>query len=283
MKSKTQRIAITALFGILAFALIAVAQQPNSNLPVIEPFGGLTWQDGFADGFQKIKGMAGIQSITVKISGEVAALSLSADVTILSETIKKSKAFSRYEIGEERHQNNRDLDYKEYFDVKGVKRRYPFLSFQEVSIIAEPILIAGIPYTLTAIFKNEPGFGLAYPAKIFPLTSCDFPLVLRRVKLTTKSPGLKEHVKDINKLVYSKFAGYMLDGDASIYNATGVFVGRDEQGGCSITYNSHDGSIEYKCEEHNGETDRLSELYRKHIANLESQQFKNAPDMKSGL
>ena len=268
----------------LASSHLTKATPAKTTLPRIEPFGGFSWQDGLADVIQKINQMPGIHSIALEIPGYANATSLTfpADVNKLGEIMGKllSKVESRMQADE----GLRDIMVMNYFDGKGVKRSY--IQCQSI-LTAGPILIAGVPFKFSARFTTVPGVSVVSPTKSVSALSYEFPLILAETSLFSDSPGLQDHVSEIDDLLATKYAVYEFNIDKSKptdslrHRAVGWLEGRDEQKGyIEISKTRERYEIRYRSE---FETERLNEIYRKHVASLESQNLSKAPELKSGL
>lgn len=201
---------------------VVVAPAPDAAptkpaLKEIEPYGGISWNDGVFQVIQKIKKIEGITNITwVDPSGNVHPIDLTAITTQeeLNAAFEKMilQGLSRYRQppSSQFSNNNLDMPLYPYKDASGNDKKYvsdsglignPFGN----SLTAGPIILAGHPFTLCVAFKSYPGFAVQFPDQVIKLPNYQgavAPLAITSVKLVTDT-NLSDDARNtiIDKLI----------------------------------------------------------------------------------
>jgi len=273
--------AVRRFCAVLPFALAAAALAQTGGLsgsagkvgdqPRIRPFGEFTWQDGLIDVIQKINGIAGIESIAVSCQGgRLMDVPIPVDLTKVGDIVFVS--FRGCQPGSDKEPISR-FPVESYLAKDGATRTYVC---RRIEVVAEPIVIAGIPFKMSIRFAPALGLAVACPTKVLSAPPYDFPMIIERVEIISDSPGLKDHLQDINDIVTAKY-GALKRGPNGC-----PIVEREDDLGSSVLVVACPGryTITYTG---TYEAERLEELYRKHIADIESQRIRKAPDMGAGL
>lgn len=179
----------TILFSVLIIAISNNIVFAEST--IIQPFGGLNWNDSFFDVIKKVNKIEGVKKVYIDFDdgtddeyeshiGNVNynAYAGSVDITnVTSDIIIKNKFVEL----EKQLQNPNII---EYINRQGKILKYPKLS---LNIHAEPFIIEGIPYRLIVCFKQEPGLALERNQYVIN----DNPIYFDQVKLILNGSDLK--------------------------------------------------------------------------------------------
>ena len=192
---------------------VVVAPAPGNAptkpaLKEIEPYGGISWNDGVFQVIQKIKKIEGIINITwVDTSGHVPPNPI--DLTAITTPEELSAAFEKTMILPSSPpgspNNNLGLLLYTYKDASGNDKKYVSDSAIGNSLTASPIILAGHPFTLCVVFKSYPGFAVQFPDQAIKLSNYQGavgPLAITSVQLITDT-NLSDDARNtiIDKLI----------------------------------------------------------------------------------
>jgi hypothetical protein len=262
-------------------ALVASAQDS------IKPFGSLAWTNGFGEVVSKLNSIEGIESVTFSLGrgSESVSLKGESELARLGELIIPVLKDAKFYFFDDERRNDDFVKSMlgSWVDANG--KRHFYLKF-DYQLTVKPIIIEGVPFTLTASFKPSPGFGLKHPNKVVPLKGFDYelPLLLTGVILKSESPALTEKHKAITETLIAKYKNHrgkiILEtedlrkpsGEAKILDAEGR-MWFAKRGATSYL-------IQYESE---AETALLDKEYQKHLSELEGKGLKGKKDLKSDL
>jgi beta-lactamase regulating signal transducer with metallopeptidase domain len=203
---------------------VVVAPTPDAAptkpaLKEIEPYGGISWNDGVFQVIQKIKKIEGITNITwVDTSGNVHPNPI--DLTAITTPEELNAAFEKMILqhlsgyrqppSSQYSNNNLDMPLYTYKDASGNDKKYVSdsgLIGNPIgnSLTAGPIILAGHPFTLCVAFKSYPGFAVQFPDQVIKLPNYQGavgPLAITSVKLVTDT-NLSDDARNtiIDKLI----------------------------------------------------------------------------------
>ena len=194
-------------------AKTAAAPTPGSTTPAspskeIEPYGGITWNDGLFQVIQKIKKIDGITYIhwlpreqgrpIIGVSSPALALDLIPATTPEELTAVFDKWLSEYAAAYRgTAASNPPLhdQIRVYKDASGNDQNY--LTNEEgyrksigSELTAGPLTLAGHPFELKVDFQTYPGFAVKFPLETVKLPNAEgsvIPFAITRVRLTTQT------------------------------------------------------------------------------------------------
>jgi beta-lactamase regulating signal transducer with metallopeptidase domain len=160
----------------------------------IEPYGGISWNDGLLQVIQKIKKIDGITNITWASNArgvhsiDFTTIATSADLSAACE-----KRLSEYFLavgGGPGPPNTRlyQSTFATYKDALGNDKKYVDANAIGREISAGPIILAGHPFTLHVYFGSYQGFAVQFPNETFNLPNYEYavvPLAITSVELRT--------------------------------------------------------------------------------------------------
>ncbi len=244
---------------ILCWLFVAgIASAGDGGL--IQPFGGLSWEDGLEATVNKLNGMGGIEKIVLGngIYGHSENVKGKTGNELRGLLIKNYGRFT--EAGDFA---NADLaKAKCYIDSKGAK--IPFHECQPAEITVYPVVLCGVPFEMKLENIHSPGLAYRYPGRVIVADDGKsvyaISLVLRKVCLSSASPLLADKLKEIKAMIvgnFGKFRGGLRDDGDSIWgkvsDANGTVV--------SVDIGKTNGLISYSSGHFNSQ---LDEEYRKH-------------------
>ena len=268
-----------AVFMLICFTGVAFGQN------LITPFGSLSWEDGFFDTVTKLNKMQGIEKIELVTNEEREDLK-----GINKEDL--NKLFSGLLENKFGNILNKKDDYRlkmifdTYKDKNGADQKYT--ERIKLTIEAYPILIASTPFKISLNFTRAEGLSVHQPDKVIieKKWNTAFPLVLTDVSLLSESPSIADNYKKIDAIVEKKYRKYdptkirMKLWGESLRGC--VYDNGSKATGSSLCVESDSStySLSYFSEIY---IDKLSEIYRQHLGNLESNKIKGKQDMSSDL
>lgn len=263
------------VFMLICFTGVAFAEN------LITPFGSLAWNDGFFEAVIKVNEMQGTEKIELVADGERESLrGINKDDLnkIFSGLLEKIFGY----VLNKKNDPRAGMIFETYKDKNGADQKYT--ERINLSIETYPILIADVPFKIILNFSKAKGLSIQHPDKVIieKKWNTAFPLVLTNVTLVSKSPSVADNYKKIDAIVEKKYRKF----DP---NKERIFVFADYLQGCvydneasgfCVESNSSKYSLSYSSESYQK---KLSEIYRQHLANLESNKTKGKKDMGSSL
>lgn len=268
------------VFMLICFTGVAFGEN------LITPFGNLAWNDGFFEAVIKVNEMQGTEKIELVADGERESLrGIKKDDLnkIFSGLLEKKFGY----VLNKKNDPRAGMIFETYKDKNGADQKYT--ERINLSIEAYPILIADVPFKIILKFSRAEGLSVQHPDKVIieKKWNTAFPLVLTNVTLVSNSPSIADNYKKIDAIVEKKYRKYDPNKDR-------MFVSGDYLQGCvydneipleasssfCIKSDSSEYSLSYSSESYQK---KLSEIYRQHLANLESNKTKGKKDMGSGL
>lgn len=268
-----------AVFMLICFTGVAFGEN------LITPFGSLSWEDGFFDTVTKLNKMQGIEKIELVTNEEREDLKgiNKDDLNKLFSGLLENK-FGY--ILNKKDDHRLKMIFDTYKDKNGSDQKYT--ERIKLTIEAYPILIASTPFKISLNFTRAKGLSVHQPDKVIieKKWNTAFPLVLTHVILLSKSPSIADNYKKIDAIVEKKYRkfdptkmrmkvrGHHLDGcvyDTEIPMKSSRFC---------VKSGSREYSLSYFSEVF---PKKLYEIYRQHLANLESNKTKDKQDMSSDL
>ena len=261
---------------------------------VIEPFGGLSWDDGLKDVVEKLLKIEGLETLNLEFTERHDIISLKsikiADLPkkVAEGIVKRNDVYSNpkdgrfiysyfmenapsHILGKYKDKNYKDVVY------------YPHDMFIEAS----PIMINQVPFTLRIDFANLPPLGIDRPNKVFKdKLGYAYALVPVLVVLESSSPTLiNEHHKEISENLKKKY-GIEVPTVArgafaplSMKYSSQAFKG-DKDSFLSAAKFETSYTIKYESTHYK---QPYIELYRKHLDDFEINKNKGKKDLKNGL
>jgi len=280
-----------SLFVLICGGWIFIPAGPGRGaeptLKPIEPFGGLQWTDGLVQTTRKINQMAGLEKFYAE-GLEDGNLRPRASLKGLVNGSAIINVLSRWMHAE----SFAEPGPVSYLDKNGVKHH--LAQGMENGIAAEPILLKGSPFTLSANFLPSPGFAVTHPDEVYPATvkmrrlevaggfreveaSCAF--VLTTVTLTSTTPLPADKIADLVTTVKDKYKDY------GPKEGNGGLVVKDAFGGLLevASVPTADGSgvlLQIKYSRAPGQWDQL---YQAHLSGLEAKDGATKPDKSNDL
>ncbi len=265
------------MLGIILFLLaanIGYAGSPESpksgrvatgdeRTGLIQPFGGLSWEDGLEAAINHLNGMGGVEKIVLGngIYGHSENIKGKSGNELRALLIKSYGRFT-----EDGDFANPDLSKaKCYIDSKGSK--IPFHECQPAEITVFPVTICDVPFEMKLEYVYSPGLAYQYPGRVIAANDgkndYSISLVLRKVNLSGLSPISAAKLNEIKKMILGNYAGFrggLRDDVDSIWGKVA-----DSHGTIfSVDVGKTGGFISYS----SGYFDaRLDEEYRTHRAN----------------
>lgn len=244
---------------------------------LIEPFGGIKWNDSLMQLIGKLSAIKGVNHIVLHLSNE------NVDVRNVAKKAELEKRLSGLML----KYNSRifkDLQpmTEQYTGKSGAKRKYILLTPQ---ITASPIVIDGVAFDLKVKFAYAPGLEVVSPdAVLIEKTGGHaFPLVISEVSLTSSAAGLASRYQNIANLIETKYrkfdpeaARLVLKPDSGISGS----VYDDDGNALNVRISSREASFIYVSEKYQTQ---LAESYRKYLAEGELKANSGKADMGAGL
>lgn len=251
---------------------------------LITPFGNLEWTDGLTEVIQKLQKIEGINKIELEYmnSDEIDITNIDGEEKIieaLNQAIKSSRLyFSTKKGGKDRIRSKAPF----YMDKDNNEQR----CFQDqLRIVAEPVMILGVPYKLKIEFTPHPGLAIVNPEKVLfdKELSISFPFALETVTLLSKSLLLQNNYREINKILENKYRSQSDLGSFRMHdnNVIRGSSARDSKGNSVYVEISND--IQSDIRYSSGYLTELNRSYNEHLAQQERNKHAGQKDMSSGL
>ena len=274
---------IKKVFFIVALVLCLTTSAFAED--IVQPFGKFAWEDGLLDVLTKTNEIKGIAQITLKIGIDQADITgIHTGEDLVQKLIKESKAKDESGFDKLSALKSENLNLK---TCKGIDKKVSH--FNNVSLTANPVIIAGIPFQMTVAFANSDGLLVKSQEKALRMTgekSGDYylPLVITGVYLESTSPALPDNFPKLKEIVKKKYGGFndasgydsedgfkleVKDKDRRQFRMTGSFFSSKRK--CRISYQS------------NAYTNQLKEVYRNYLKRMESEKLKGKEDMSSEM
>lgn len=172
---------------------------PEANQEIIEPFGGIKWNDSLVQLIVKLSAIKGIQHVRLHLNDA------EADVRKVTKRGDLEKALSDLML---KYNPRIFKDLKpmteNYTGENGAKRKHMHLT---PTITASPIIISGVAFELKATFENAPGLEVVN-AEAVPIEKRgghSFPVVISEVSLASSSASLTNSYQNIISMLESKY------------------------------------------------------------------------------
>ena len=244
---------------------------------IIEPFGGIKWDDNLVQLIVKLSAIKGIQHVRLSLNDA------EADVRKVSKRGDLEKTLSDLML---KYNPRIFKDLKptaeNYSGENGAKRKYMRLT---PKITASPIIISGVAFELKATFEIAPGLEVVN-AEAVPIEKRgghSFPLVISEVSLVSSSASLANSYQNIISMIETKYRKFdpetnllMLHQNSSMEGNVSDIDGNTFHADIS----SNRANRIYrgaKCKS------QLNEAYRKHLAAAEKKANAGKAEMGSGL
>lgn len=284
MKNRIQSflmvVAISAICLIITSHDVKAEELDNSAVltqEIIEPFGGIKWDDNLLQIIGKLSAIKGMQNISLHLSNA------STDVRNVSTREDLEKTFSDLML---KYNPRIFKDLKpmaeNYSGKDGASRKHLLLT---PKITASPIVISGVAFELTVKFINTPGLEIVNAVAV-PLEKrggYSFPLVIREVSLASSSATLASSSKNIIKMIETKYRKYdpeenrlTVDQDTSMRGS----VSDKNDNTLQIGISPRDAQLTYSSEKYQSQ---LVDAYQNHLAKAERKANAGKADMGSGL
>jgi len=179
------------------------------------------------------------------------------------------------------------LGKEKYINEKGKEK---YCDYVKYTLYIKPVIISKIPFSLTIEFVNNPGLAFDKPENVIDIfDNYTFPLVLKKVTLTSNSLSIKRNWKDVYAILRKKFKDKLLEtnhftkenpateddrGWWAIDNKGNELILRAslDFNKLSITYKRREDYLEY-----------LTELYEDNLSKQAEKEFTEKKDMGSKL
>lgn len=246
---------------------------------IFEPFGGIKWEDGLFQLVSKLKTFNGIEAITFSLSDNDISLK---NIKNKDELLKKlSELLDKYSPGY--YKAGSIILAESYTGANGKTRRRVL---NPPVLIASPVMVAGVPFSLKVNFDYAPGLEVSNfeAVPIEKRGGYAFPLVITKITLDSFSETLVDSSKNVVQVVESKYRKYDPENNVLIFNDVskslegGLFdkVGR----GIWVSINPSNATISYSSEVYNKQ---LAEVYRTFLAERERKTNAGKTDMGAGI
>lgn len=246
---------------------------------IFEPFGGIKWEDGLFQIVNKLKAFKGIESITLSLSGSDISLK---NINNKNDLVKKlSELLDKYSPG---YYKAGSIIMAESYTGANGKTRKRVLS--PPVLVASPIIIAGVPFSLKVNFEYAPGLEVSN-FDVVPIETragYAFPLVITKTTLSSFSKTLADSGKNVIQVVESKYRKYdpennFLRADDGSKSLQGGLYDKDRRG-IWVSINPVNATISYSSVVY---SKQLAETYRKFLAERESKNNAGKADMGAGI
>lgn len=274
---------IKKVFFIVALVLCLTTSAFAED--IVQPFGKFAWEDGLLDVLTKTNEIKGIAQITLKIGIDQADITgIHTGEDLVQKLIKESKAKDESGFDKLSALKSENLNLK---TCKGIDKKVSH--FNNVSLTANPVIIAGIPFQMTVAFANSDGLLVKSQEKALRMTgekSGDYylPLVITGVYLESTSPALPDNFPKLKEIVKKKYGGF---NDASGYDSEDGFkLEVKDKDRRQFRMTSSFFSSKHKCRisyQSNAYTNQLKEVYRNYLKRMESEKLKGKEDMSSEM
>lgn len=266
-------------------------QLPPKYSGIIQPFGGLNWDDGLKDIVEKIIKIKGLEEFYITVSNDLDKLSIkSIKISDLPKKVseallKKNDVYENpkdsrltptyymenqpWNLGKYRDKNFKDVLY------------YP----HDLYITASPVMISGVPFHLVVKMSNLPALALDRPQKVFKdKIGYSYPVVPTVVTLYTDSRLLQGKNAEISEALQKKYGiqvSKTTNGNASL---SMTYAGAAFSGDKESFLSADDGGEYYKIKYESTYYPHIYyDTYQKHLKAFETHNNKGKQDLKNGL
>jgi hypothetical protein len=281
------------LFGVLRAVLVItfcvsgyVSLRAETPPPTLKPFGEFAWGDGIPSALEKLSHIRSLERLSTFLGdheSKVNPPTNSADVAAIIHAIPASLDSS---------DSNSGTGRSNWIDIRLGRKDTERLVTVLAKIIASPVLIDGIPFTVTCEFQPHPAVILRNPDQVFkdPVNKVIFAYTLVAVNVASTSNQLPEHLHSLNKTLVDKYGHYYYPFGSAAAGGQAEFeadlmptgFGRVDTDQTEITIEAKRSyyTINYRARDW---LPPLDEIYRKHLAEMEKDAVKPAEDMKKDL
>lgn len=263
----------------------------------IEPFGGLSWNDGIVETIAKINKMEGIETVCIleNLKPGTSLKGLASDSAIVSALAPSLHGFTP-------PKKFKDKDGTECTMATGIE-----------ALSAEPVTLKGLSFRLQISFELNPGLAIVNPNGVLQVNGITdwrsslpqgtrtarnnsgstnlnafCPFAISKVVLSCRSPALPEKNKELLQLLKERFKAYRVAAENDYGNGQGYFNVEDNEGATISTqwYPANAG------EEQKGGSftityarnlSQLEKIYEKHLSDLEEKKLSTKPDKSNDL
>lgn len=151
-------------------------------------------------------------------------------------------------------------------------------------ITAEPIIIHGVPFKLSAYLMPSAGFGFKYPNKVISIKGSDyeFPMCMTDVILKSTSPLLEEKCRAITEQLAMKYKEMWVSGDLQIADDGSALAKANDKEGRELALDAD--PIAYEIAYRNDhDIKQMNDEYNKHLRALQRKLLEGKKDSKSEL
>lgn len=253
---------------------------PASKLTedIIEPFGGIKWEDSLLQLINKLNAIKGIEKIQLHLNdADISVKGLSGQKELekkLSELLAKynPRIFKESSAALVNHYTGKD----------GAKLKY-LLLVPKISV--SPIVIAGVPFNVSVSFNAVSGLDVVSPEAV-PIEKRGgyaFPLVISEIELKSSAAGVAANCREIIRLIEAKYRKFDPDSNLLISYPTLRLEGNisDKDGRTfSTTVNRDKAILNYISDAYQKQ---VSEAYRNYQAAGERKANSGKEEMGSRL
>jgi len=268
------------MLAVICLSICFILSQQAFGGEQISPFGSLAWDDGILESYEKILALKGLEEVYIDLGGEQFPVRWHEKEPIqeVLERIVKQK------YAQALKDESRAYFLVSYNDKNGKEVGYIW-NFQP-SLVARPVVVKGVPFTLTIEFKNSDGFAVTFPDKVLKIKKYNIscPLFTQTVSIFATSPKVETQFKALDAMLEKKYRKFDPDRRGlSYYGERLSGAGKDESGnlvGIIESNDPKDYGVNYVGF---GFEKIMSENYDKHTAKLETAATQGKPDMSDGL
>jgi hypothetical protein len=263
------------------------ADRPAPTLPPLKPFGELVWGDGIPSTLEKLSHIGSLEHLSVYLADrelKVTPPKNSAEVAELMRGVPP--IFTLDESGSTGRSTWVEIPWG-----GGEILRFATVPAQ---VVAGPVLIEGIPFTIQCEFRSHAAIILRNAAQVFkdPKNGVTFAYALSTVTVKSASKQLPDHFRSINGFLVEKYGSYYyplgvdypgeggkrnLEADLGRTGFARVGPGDNE---ITIRAQANFYAISYS---NSAQWKGLDETLRKYLATMEKDASKSAADMKKDL
>ena len=242
---------------------------------MIDPFGSILWEDSFLEVVQKVGAMSPDTVLlnTVDIKNLVSQKELSDK---LKEVVQKHVPQFFDPVSLPRMESK----IVKYRDAEGKEQKHISEFYIRYSIEVSPVVILGVVFKMEISFAMAPGLAIHHPDGVLRESSVgySFPIVLKEIQLTSRSPGLEDKHKKITEILQKKYQKFDVHNRAR-WDKINIMVSlkddRDNQlvirGGSTLYMITYIGKAYIE---------ELDQKYRRHLSKINSSKHEG---MESGL
>jgi hypothetical protein len=195
---------------------------------LIQPYGGLSWEDGHEGVVHKLNGIGGVEKIV--LGNGIYEHSENVKGRIGKE-LRDSLVKSYGRFTDEGNFANPELSRAKFF-IDGRGEKVPFHECQPAEITVSPVVLGGVPFEMRLEYVYSPGLVVLYPGRVILANDgrqdYAIAMVLRRVSMSTSSPLLADRLNDIKTMIvgaYGRFKGGLSHDGDSVWGKVGDAAG----------------------------------------------------------